>query len=134
MIFEQEHLVAPPENWKEMNDFGFPMLFYGVKGQQMREGESPSYFNAGNWYLHIFIVFILWDMALLELVLSGRNGACLWAWSVQWVYVFNCCIWLAVETAKVADLIAGLLEKTNVRMKDIGVMAPFRRQVRTPIS
>ena len=33
-----------------------------------------------------------------------------------------------------ADLITGLIEKTNVRMEDIGVMAPYRRQVRTPIT
>ena len=41
--------MAPPHNWDEMNGIGFPMLFYGVKGQQMREGESPSYFNPGNF-------------------------------------------------------------------------------------
>jgi len=75
----EETSVAPPHNWDEMNGLGFPMLFYGVKGQQMREGESPSYFNP-------------------------------------------------VETIKVADLISGLL-KTNVTMEDIGVMAPYRRQV-----
>ena len=39
-------------------------------------------------------------------------------------------VWWAVETIKVADLISGLL-KTNVTMEDIGVMAPYRRQVRT---
>lgn len=42
--------MAPPHNWDEMNGLGFPMLFYGVKGQQMREGESPSYFNPGNLF------------------------------------------------------------------------------------
>ena len=61
LIFKQQHLVAPPENWEEMNDFSFPMLFYGVKGQQMREGESPSYFNAGNSYLHITSGYLVVD-------------------------------------------------------------------------
>lgn len=45
------------------------------------------------------------------------------------IWVCKCCTWLAVETTKVADLITGLLEKTNVTMGDIGVMAPYRRQV-----
>lgn len=36
---------------------------------------------------------------------------------------------LAVETTKVVDLITGLLQNNRVTTEDIGVMAPFRRQV-----
>jgi hypothetical protein len=43
----QETTVAPPRDWEEIKGCDFPLLFYGVKGKQMREGESPSYFNPG---------------------------------------------------------------------------------------
>ncbi|KAL2650062.1 hypothetical protein R1flu_018190 [Riccia fluitans] len=76
----QSDTVHPPKDWQELKGRDFPMLFYGVKGQQMREGESPSYFNP-------------------------------------------------VEAVKVVDLISGLLSKTTVTPGDIGVMAPYRRQV-----
>ncbi|CAM6089205.1 unnamed protein product [Calypogeia fissa] len=75
-----ESQIAPPRDWDELKGRDFPMLFYGVKGQQMREGESPSYFNP-------------------------------------------------VEAGKVADLITGLISKTQITAGDIGVMAPYRRQV-----
>lgn len=45
----QSHMVTPPKDWEELKGRDFPMLFYGVKGQQMREGESPSYFNPGTY-------------------------------------------------------------------------------------
>jgi hypothetical protein len=76
----QETTVAPPRDWEEIKGCDFPLLFYGVKGKQMREGESPSYFNP-------------------------------------------------VEIAVVVDLIDGLLKTSDVTKEDIGVMAPYRRQV-----
>ncbi|BBN09990.1 hypothetical protein MPTK1_5g00070 [Marchantia polymorpha subsp. ruderalis] len=76
----QSHMVTPPKDWEELKGRDFPMLFYGVKGQQMREGESPSYFNP-------------------------------------------------VEARKVVDLVSGLISKTHISAGDIGVMAPYRRQV-----
>lgn len=47
MVAGQASQIAPPQDWEELKGRDFPMLFYGVKGQQMREGESPSYFNPG---------------------------------------------------------------------------------------
>jgi hypothetical protein len=41
-----------------------------------------------------------------------------------WVWVY------AVEIAVVVDLIDGLLKTSDVTKEDIGVMAPYRRQVR----
>ncbi|CAK9869733.1 unnamed protein product [Sphagnum jensenii] len=78
--YAEETTVAPPRDWEEIKGCDFPLLFYGVKGKQMRERESPSYFNP-------------------------------------------------VEIAVVVDLIDGLLKTSDVTKEDIGVMAPYRRQV-----
>lgn len=44
-----EREVQLPSGWDELDSAGngrdARMLFYGVRGQQMREGESPSWFN-----------------------------------------------------------------------------------------
>ena len=33
------------EQWNELPTKGFPLLFHGVVGEDMREGSSPSWFN-----------------------------------------------------------------------------------------
>jgi len=32
-------------NWEELPKKDFPIIFHGVKGVDMREGNSPSFFN-----------------------------------------------------------------------------------------
>ncbi|GAQ82685.1 Silencing defective protein SDE3 [Klebsormidium nitens] len=76
----EEAMVEPPRNWDEMQGSDFPMLFYGVRGQQMREGEAPSYFNP-------------------------------------------------LEAERLVNLLAGLLQRGNITTADVGVMAPYRKQV-----
>jgi hypothetical protein len=47
------------------------------------------------------------------------------------VYDIDLWVWVyAVEIAVVVDLIDGLLKTSDVTKEDIGVMAPYRRQVR----
>ena len=48
--------MAPPPGWEEMSAEHFPLLFFGVPGQQEREGESPSLSNPGGAHL-----LIVWD-------------------------------------------------------------------------
>ena len=42
---------APPslthimDKWKELPNEGFPLIFHGVQGEDMQEGNSPSWFN-----------------------------------------------------------------------------------------
>ena len=31
--------------WPGLNKKGFPILFHGIIGQDLREGKSPSFFN-----------------------------------------------------------------------------------------
>lgn len=51
MAAKEEGDGAEDEEEEEAEDGGFeeaavaPLLFYGVRGQQMREGDAPSYFN-----------------------------------------------------------------------------------------
>ncbi|KAM4618202.1 RNA helicase Mov10l1 [Polymixia lowei] len=34
-------------HWKHLPNKGFPLLFHGVRGTEMREGNNPSWFNPG---------------------------------------------------------------------------------------
>ncbi|CAL8359245.1 unnamed protein product [Lota lota] len=34
-------------NWKRLPKKGFPLLFHGIRGTEMREGTNPSWFNPG---------------------------------------------------------------------------------------
>ncbi|KAK0142880.1 RNA helicase Mov10l1 [Merluccius polli] len=34
-------------NWKRLPKKGFPLLFHGIRGTEMREGANPSWFNPG---------------------------------------------------------------------------------------
>eukprot|EP00850_Spirogloea_muscicola_P006671 SM000032S12055 [mRNA] locus=s32:176582:184145:- [translate_table: standard] len=73
--------VEPPLGWAELRGRSFPMLFVGVRGTQVQDGDSPSYFNS-------------------------------------------------VEAARLVDLVGGLLASGNATIPDIGVMTPYRKQVR----
>ena len=33
------------QKWKELKNPKFPVLFYGIEGEDLREGDSPSFFN-----------------------------------------------------------------------------------------
>ena len=33
------------EQWEHLKQKGFPIIFHGVEGEDMREGNSPSWFN-----------------------------------------------------------------------------------------
>ncbi|XP_029010608.1 RNA helicase Mov10l1 [Betta splendens] len=40
-------IVDSLSNWKNLPKKGFPLLFHGLRGTEMREGRNPSWFNPG---------------------------------------------------------------------------------------
>ncbi|XP_051780349.1 RNA helicase Mov10l1 [Erpetoichthys calabaricus] len=38
-------VVESLQNWRGLPTRGFPLMFHGVRGREMREGNSPSWFN-----------------------------------------------------------------------------------------
>ena len=38
-------VTHPPTSWEGLPRKGFPLVFHGVQGEDMREGNSPSWFN-----------------------------------------------------------------------------------------
>nr|XP_033813500.1 RNA helicase Mov10l1 isoform X2 [Geotrypetes seraphini] len=69
-------------SWEKLPRKGFPLIFHGVRGNEMREGSSPSWFNPA-----------------------------------EAVHIMRYCCLLAKHVS------------TLVSKKDIGVIAPYRKQV-----
>ena len=108
------------------------LLFYGVRGQQMREGDAPSYFNPVE----------VRRQALLPLDRAGgkprvadvRSGRVHCAalhgaphiWACAAAAHISCCL----QASTIVELVSGLLGSgAGVRPDDIGVMATYRKQV-----
>ncbi|XP_030072662.1 RNA helicase Mov10l1 [Microcaecilia unicolor] len=70
------------QSWEKLPRKGFPVIFHGVRGKEMREGSSPSWFNPA-----------------------------------EAVHVMRYCCLLAKHVS------------TLVSVKDIGIIAPYRKQV-----
>ncbi len=95
------------------------LLFYGVRGQQQREGDAPSYFNA---------------LEVRSCCLAGASAG-FWlrtCWVPEPCY-FNMthlpCHLPAMQASTVVELLVGLLSAgAGVRADDIGVMATYRKQ------
>uniref|UniRef100_A0A667WP26 RNA helicase n=1 Tax=Myripristis murdjan TaxID=586833 RepID=A0A667WP26_9TELE len=54
LFYQGELCVRAPKavvdslcSWKHLPKKGFPLLFHGVRGTEMREGNNPSWFNSG---------------------------------------------------------------------------------------
>lgn len=91
--------------WREC-----PVVFLGLLGREMRELDSPSYWNA-------------LEAAKVRFRLCRcRCSGC----------YCNCCRHRLTDPTQVAEFVQQLLRSTRVRVstRDIGVIVPYRQQVR----
>ncbi|XP_043944719.1 RNA helicase Mov10l1-like isoform X1 [Protopterus annectens] len=45
LVCADERVASSLHNWEKLPKKGFPLIFHGLRGNEMREGSSPSWFN-----------------------------------------------------------------------------------------